>query len=326
MHRVYEYDKYTSSFDTVKSTLDNFGVAIIPDVINKDEIKEMNDGAWNYIEYASSKMEMPIYRDKPKSWRTYDEYFAEKSMLLQKYGVGHTQHLWNLRQNPKIVKVFETNYGTSDLATSFDGMSFGLPHEITKIKPSIEKWFHTDQNYSQNDFMAVQSWITGFDVRDGDATLGFLENSHKFHKSMKETFKLEENDEFYYEDYYEISKTQLDWYLNTAKCKEYYIKCSAGSMVLWDSRTIHYGASPFLDRKMSNYRNVAYICMQPREMISPNVKRKRIYAFNNLNTTSHWVTKCATFKDFPRGMPKETKDKILKPPIPVLTELGKSLI
>ena len=76
------------------------------------------------------------------------------------------------------------------LLTSFDGTSFGLPHETTKIKPSTDKWFHTDQSYSRNDFEAIQSWVTGYDVNEGDATLGFLENSHLFHKQLKEEFKL----------------------------------------------------------------------------------------------------------------------------------------
>lgn len=326
MERKYVCEKYISTVENVKKTLEEYGIAVIPNVLNEEEIKDMNNGIWDYLEHASEKMEIPIYRNKPKSWRTYEEYFAEKSMLLQKYGVGHAQHLWNLRQNPKIIKVFESIYQTSDLATSFDGTSFGLPHEQTKIKPSIEKWFHTDQNYSQNDFMAVQSWVTGYDVRDGDATLGFLENSHKFHKSMKEHFRLEQEDEFYYEDYYQLSKKQLDWYVEESKCDEFYIKCPAGSMVLWDSRTIHYGASPLKNRKLSNFRNVVYICMQPRELLSSFVKRRRILAFNNLNTTSHWVTKCTLFKDYPRDLCKEIKETITKPYPPVLTELGKSLI
>jgi len=266
MSRNYVYEKYVSTLDTVKDTLEKYGLAIIPNILKDTEIKAMNSGIWDYLEHASSKMDVPIHRDKPKSWRTYEEYFAEKSMLLQKFGVGHAQHMWDLRQNPTIVKVFETIYSTSDLAVSFDGTSFGLPPEKTKIKPPITKWFHTDQNYSQNDFMCVQSWVTGYDVRNGDATLGFLDSSHKFHESMKKHFRLEENDEFYYEDYYQLSKEQLEWYID--KCDECYVKCPTGSMVLWDSRTIHYGASPLKDRKMSNFRNVVYICMQPRELMS----------------------------------------------------------
>ena len=325
MNRIYVYDKYISNLSTLNNNLQNYGLAIIPNLINNDEIKAMNDGIWNYLEYASSNLDVQIDRTKPKTWRTYEEYFTEKSMLLQRYGIGQAQHLWNLRQNPKVIEVFKTIYNTSDLAVSFDGTSFGLPPEKTKIKPPVNKWFHTDQAYANNELESIQSWITGYDVCEGDATLGFLENSHKSHAKCKIEFNLEEEDEFYYDDYYQLSDKQLNWYINKAGCSEYYVKCPAGSMVLWDSRTIHYGANPVEKRIKPNFRNVAYICMQPKNLISNKVKTQRKKAFDEIKTTSHWVAKCAIFRDCPRDM-RDIKERILKPKIPNLTELGKKLI
>lgn len=324
MERVYVYDKYVSTLDTLNDTLGEYGLAILPNILNDGEIKAMNDGIWNYLEYASSKLDIPICKTKPKTWRTYEEYFTEKSMLLQKYGVGQAQHLWDLRQNPKIIDVFAKIYGTKELSVSFDGTSFGLPPEKTKIKPPKSKWFHTDQSYYRNDFEAIQSWVTGYEVCEGDATLGFLESSHKFHLTAKNKFKIEEDDR-YYEDFFELSKEQLNYYVNDLKCSECYVKCPPGSMVLWDSRTIHYGASPMENRTSPNFRNVAYICMQPKEYINSDVKRQRKRAFDDIKTTSHWVTKCTIFRDCPRDM-RSIKDKILKPQTPILTDLGRSLI
>lgn len=324
MERVYVYDKYISTLDTVKDMLDKYGIAILPSLLNDIEIKAMNDGIWNYLEYASSNLNMPIDRTKPKTWKTYEEYFTEKSMLLQKYGIGQAQHLWNLRQNPKVINVFAKIYDTNELSVSFDGTSFGLPPEKTKLKPLKSKWFHTDQSYYRNDFEAIQSWITGYEVCEGDATLGFLESSHKFHLAVKNKFKIDEDDR-YYEDFFELSKPQINYYKNVLGCCEYYVKCPVGSMVLWDSRTIHYGASPHEHRTNPNFRNVAYICMQPKKYITLDVKRQRKKAFDDIKTTSHWVTKCSIFRDCPREM-INIKEKILKPKTPVLTDLGRSLI
>ena len=325
MKRVYVYDKYVSTLDTLNDTLDKYGLAILPNILDDGEIKAMNDGIWDYLEYASSKLDVPINRTKPKTWKTYEEYFTEKSMLLQKFGVGQAQHLWNLRQNPKIIDVFTKIYETNELGVSFDGTSFGLPPEKTKIKSPTSKWFHTDQSYSRNDFEAIQSWVTGYDVCEGDATLSFLESSHKFHSIVKTHFKIDEDDDGYYEDFYELSKEKLNYYVNNLKCSEYYVKCPAGSMILWDSRTIHYGASPSEHRIFTNFRNVVYICMQPKKYIPTEVKRQRKRAFDDVKTTSHWVTKCAIFRDCPRDK-RSIKDNILKPKIPVLTDLGRSLI
>lgn len=325
MSRVYMYDKYVCDNTTLMTTLEKYGVAIIPNLLDNNEIKSLNDGIWNYLEYASSNLDVSIKRNKPNTWKTYFEYFAEKGMLLQKYGIGHAEHLWKLRENPKIIKVFETIYNTYDLSVSFDGCSFGIPYETTKIKPSNEKWFHTDQSYDRNDFEAIQSWLTGYSVDEGDATLGFLENSHKFHENCKKEFSLEENDEFYYEDYYQLSNEQLKWYIEEKKCQEYYIKCPVGSMVLWDSRTIHFGASALEKRNKPNFRNVAYICMQPKYLISKDTQKQRKRAFDEIKTTSHWVTKCAIFRDYPIDF-RHIKNKILKPKIPILTDLGRKLI
>jgi hypothetical protein len=47
-------------------------------------------------------------------------------MLLQQWGVGHAQALWDLRQNPKIIDIFSKLWGVpaKELLVSFDGASF----------------------------------------------------------------------------------------------------------------------------------------------------------------------------------------------------------
>lgn len=37
--------------------------------------------------------------------------------------IGHAAWLWHLRGLPRVVKAFETIWGTDDLLTSFDGAS-----------------------------------------------------------------------------------------------------------------------------------------------------------------------------------------------------------
>jgi hypothetical protein len=322
MSRIYLQDKYICTNSTVKKKLNDYGVAIIPNILNEQEINDFNDGIWNYLEYASANLPVPIYKSKPKTWKTYTEYFTEKNMLLQKFGIGHSSHLWNLRQNPKVIDVFASIYNTNELAVSFDGCSFHLPVKKTQYS---SKWFHTDQSYSTNDFQCVQSWITGYPINDTDATLGFLEKSHMYHEACSKNFNLEVEDIYYYEDYYELNSKQIEFYKNLG-CTEYYIKCPAGSMVLWDSRTIHYGANPQPKHNTSsNFRNVAYISTQPKKLISKQVQKQRANAFVNGKTTSHWTTKCTIFQDYPRNL-IHLKDLIPKPEKPILTELGKSLI
>ena len=65
----YEKEKYLTNIENLKKTLDEFGVAIIPDVLNKEEQKSMKDGGWDYLEHITSDFETPISRWNTKTWR-----------------------------------------------------------------------------------------------------------------------------------------------------------------------------------------------------------------------------------------------------------------
>ena len=102
-------------------------------------------------------------------------------MLLQNCQVGQSQFVWDIRQNEKVIDVFKTIWGTDDLLCSFDGASFHFPPELTNRGWFRKLWYHTDQSYLTPDFKCIQSWVTAYDVNTGDATLSFMDKSHKFH-------------------------------------------------------------------------------------------------------------------------------------------------
>ncbi len=43
--------------------------------------------------------------------------------------VGHQDFVWELRKDPRIVRVFEAMWGTSELLTSFDGWAIAAPYQ-----------------------------------------------------------------------------------------------------------------------------------------------------------------------------------------------------
>ena len=87
----YTYEKYVCTADKVRDTVKKYGVAIVPNVINKKEIKAMQDGAWNALEHITQKFDTPIKRDDEKSWLSFKYLYALHSMLIQHHGVGHAQ-------------------------------------------------------------------------------------------------------------------------------------------------------------------------------------------------------------------------------------------
>ena len=323
---MYKKDKYlVENSSQIKEKLKDYGVVILENVLNKDEITQMNTGMFDYLEHITKNFDIPITKNNEDSWKEYSKLYPKHSMLLQHWQVGHSQFIWDIRQNKKVCDIFSKiwNVNNEDLICSFDGASFHFPHEIVKKGHFKNEWFHTDQRLANNDFDCIQSWITGYDVNEGDASLSFLEGSHKFHKSFAEDFNMKEHKD-YKKDWLKLEKDWVEYFINKG-CERSCVTCKAGSIVLWDSRLMHCGKEPLKERQKINFRNVVYICMMPRFLCSNANIRKRIKAFEELRMTTHCPYKPRLFPKFPRtyGGPLPNVIDIERP---VLNELGKKLV
>lgn len=318
----YEFTKYTTTKEQIRETIEQYGVAILPNVLDDSECDSLVSGIWDYFEQLTSFWSVPIDRNKPESWKEIYKLYPKHSMLFQHYSVGHAQVCWDLRQNPKCVDIFSTlwNVKPEDLLVSYDGLSFHIPPEITKRGwNQNHTWYHTDQSYTRNNFECIQSWATGLDVEDGDATLAFLEGSNRFHKEFQEHFKITDKS-----DWYKLSEVEEQWYFQKG-CVPKKIKCPKGSLVFWDSRTIHCGVEATKQRDHQAFRAVVYLCYTPRAWCTEaNLAKKRKY-LEELRTTNHYPQKPKIFSKTPRtyGGPEPEMIHEIQPPI--LTPLGKRL-
>ena len=318
----YRYKRYKCTKESLRNTINKFGVAIIPNILNNDECNNMISGCWDFFEKITQSWEIPIKRNDEKSWSGFYKLYPSHSMLIQHWRIGHSQVVWDLRQNIKIVEIFAHFWDCNmkNLLVSFDGLSFNIPPEKTKrgwFRGNT--WYHTDQSYKRNDFECIQSWITGLDIENQDATLTFYEKSHTFHKEFADTFP----DCKTPKDWYKLTPEQEQFYIDKG-CKKRFIKCPKGSLVFWDSRTIHCGEEAKKTRKNPKFRCVVYLCYQPREQATEAQLRKKRKAFEEMRSTSHWPCKAILFgkkpRTYGRPLPEITN---IEPP--TLTELGKKL-
>lgn len=314
---TYECDKYICSNknDEIKKMLDEYGVAIVLDVLNDVECGEMINGMWDYLEHITSRK---IKRDDQTTWVNITDLFPLHSMLIQHWCIGHSDFVWKVRQNMKVIEVFANIYNVKpeDLLVSFDGASVHMPPEITKRGWNRNNtWFHSDQSFKRNDFECVQGWVTSYDVNVGDSTLAFLERSNNYHKEFSEKTGVSDP-----KDWHKLNEKELEFF-RLAGCEEKRIKCPRGSLVLWDSRTIHCGVEAFKQRDKSNFRCIVYVCYQPRNLCdNKNIVKKR-KAFEEMRMTTHWPCKIKLFPKIPRTYGRELPElKTISKPI--LTEIG----
>ena len=112
-------DKYLTTIANLKQTLDEYGVAIIPSVLDDAECDAIVSEIWDFFEHITQKWEIPINRNAQVSWTEFYKLFPIHSMLIQYWNVGHSQACWDVRQNPKIIEIFEHFWKTPDLQVSF---------------------------------------------------------------------------------------------------------------------------------------------------------------------------------------------------------------
>jgi hypothetical protein len=308
-------EKYITNPEGLRAKVAKYGVAIIPGVLNNDECEQMKNDMWDTLEIITSKFDTPIDRNDQSSWKSLYDLFPLHSMLIQHHSIGHSSLAWNVRKNKKVRKVFETLYdGDEELLTSFDGVSIAMPPEITnRGYYRGTNWLHNDQSYTRKEFETLQSWVTAYNVNEGDATLTFLEKSHLVHPTIDDNNR----------DDWNVLKDPERMKLY-AHCKQKCITCKAGDMVFWDSRTIHAGKEAVKGRAAPNFRCVVYVCMLPRSIATPAQLAKKQKAFNEMRTTNHHPVRVKLFAKTPRTYGKELKP-ITQLPMPILTRSEKQL-
>ena len=309
--------------DSVRTQLEQDGYAIIPNLLDHQECIALHRGIWDFWEARG------IMRQDAATWKDIHKFFPSKGMLVQHWSVGHMQAIWDVRSNPKVTRVFEDIWGTSNLTCSFDGMAMGLAPEITNRGWDHKQkgWLHLDQSPTRNGFECVQGWVTPCRVEEGDASLTVLRGSHKLHGQFAEAFNLRVGPEDDAKvrakkraDWHALTPEQIQWY----KCQQVTITCPKGSMVLWDSRTVHSGKGPVQGRVRPKNRMVAYISMMPDDL-NPRQRKTKQKAIIEGRMTTHWASqRVKLFGKYPQhrgqGLP-EVPDYEL----PLLTARGAKL-
>ena len=317
-------NKYNcTSIEDAQKNLSQYGIAILENVLDKETCLQRETEVWDLMHSITKNLEKPIIPTNSDSYKTIYELFPSHSMLIQHWGVGQSQAVWNVRQDPRVVGVFSHLWKTKpeDLLVSFDGLSVHFPPETMKRgQYRGNDWVHTDQSQKKKGLHCIQGTVNLRNVREGDATFRFIPESHLLHEDFFKTFDVKDTG-----DWYKCTTEQNEWFKEIYGLETCLALAPAGSITLWDSRTFHCGSEARKDRTEPNIRMAIYVCMTPRKLSTKAQLAKKQKAFNEVRLTTHWPHRVKLFPKLPRTYGKSIGNITPITLQPNLTPLGKRL-
>ena len=106
-----EYKSYdVTSVEEAKQSLETFGVAVVPNQFTEEKCQEIRDEIWQDIGHITQGR---FAVDDPSTWRNFYDFQPKNGMLLQHWGVGHLQKVWDIRQDAAMINVFAELWNTT---------------------------------------------------------------------------------------------------------------------------------------------------------------------------------------------------------------------
>jgi len=234
------------------------GYCVIPNVLSNREVGDAKDLFYKW------------QKTIPNHDKIHNQ--IDPHGIYKFHNVGHQEHAWAIRTNPKVVDVFKKIWNTDKLVVSFDGSCY-ISKDCNK-QDNI--WTHTDQAPNSKGLQCYQGFVALTSNRE--RTLVVYEESHLLHEQYFKERNITSS-----KNWQLISEE----YLETISTKKKALEVPAGALVLWDSITFHqnrYGLPG------SEERIVQYVCYLPKvnKKNSKSQEAKRLKYFNELRTTSHW--------------------------------------
>ena len=275
-----------------KKNLDKNGFVVIKNILSNTE-------QIDYISQFKSDLNTvsPNLDCEDKSTWTIENtpMMFHKGMCIFN-GFGQCDFMWKLRTNNNIIDIYRKLHNTDSLCVSLDGFSVFLSN-----KQKTKSWLHIDQNPS-NPMYSIQGAYNFNRVGPDDAGFVVVPRSHLTYKPevthKRDWIQCGDNDEI---------ESRASKLLIPANC-----------FTLWNSKLIHCNTNitktltnpltQSTQNKIEFNRLTCYITYLPKKYRPENVLGKRILAYKNGETTSHWANKCE-LKRYPWGFGKRYEER-----------------
>ena len=256
-----------------KQHLDEHGFVVLTNILTSEEKTKTFNLFKKDLSYVSPNFDF----DDTATWNIQNCPLMFGKGMAVFNGFGQSDFMWNLRVNRSIKSIYKNIYDCEELVVSLDGFSMFVSNK-QKSKP----WLHIDQN-PKNDMYSIQGSYNFMKVSEKDAGFVIVPKSHKTYKPKVD----------YKKDW--ILCDTSDSHLSNSKKLIIPENC----FTLWNSKLIH--ANEGINKSgIELNRLTTYISYQPKINRNETIYTKRVEAYINGHTTSHWSNKCE-IKQYPWG-------------------------
>ncbi|KUJ09729.1 phytanoyl-CoA dioxygenase [Mollisia scopiformis] len=253
------------------------GFTVVKNAIPKAQAVKYQEKAYAWLKSFDTELDF----NKPETWIKENLPVQSKINTFSTYGVAHEKFMWDARMEPGVVDAFTHLWGTDELLVSFDALNITLPNR--KDVPRKPAWEHIDQSPFRRGMHCVQGIINLSPSGPDDGGLVIYPGSHKLNDEFFDTQT--EKSSWESKDLYMFEREQLEWFTDRG-IKPYKVCADVGDLILWDSRTVHYGSEP--SEASNQIRTIIYVTYTPARLASEDSLEKKRAIFKAWGGTTHW--------------------------------------
>ncbi|KAI3115044.1 transcriptional regulator family: Fungal Specific TF [Penicillium roqueforti] len=269
-----------------RDDLHNEGYAIIKNAIDPKKAQDYQRKALDWLTSFSTTLDL----DDPSTWTNDNLPVQSKVNTFNGYSVTHEKFMWDARMEPKVLEAFSKIWGTDELLVSFDALNITLPNR--EDKPAQKPWPHVDQSPMRRGLHCIQGIINLSHAGPEDGSLMVFPRSN----TVTEEFFDTETDPSTWEqkDLRLFSAEEIQWF-ESHGMKPSKVLAEPGDLIVWDSRTVHWGGEPTVNS--NTIRTVIYASYAPFELATEESLKRKKEAFASYRATTHWPHENIVIRD-----------------------------
>ncbi|KAK6441930.1 hypothetical protein LTR95_001847 [Oleoguttula sp. CCFEE 5521] len=285
-----------ASYGDWRDDLSKKGFVVVKSAIPRDRAERYQQQAFGWLQSFDPDLDLK----RPETWNLDRLPIQTERNTYEHYAVVHERFMWEARMEPGVVEAFEKIWGTKELIVSFDSLNVTLPN----LKPVRDPWPHVDQAPRKRGLHCIQGIINLSKAGDNDGSLVVIPGSHRLiaefydTKTDPSTWELRDNRYF--------SKEYMEFF-ESRGLKPQKVLAEPGDLILWDSRTIHWGGEPE-PGKSDVVRTVIYAAYAPAKLASPEALEMKQKIFHINGATTHWPHDNIKLRDLEARRPDGTLD------------------